>query len=143
MPIEPRVSLVTLGVADVDRSESFYRALGWEVAVAADDGFRLFRTHGAWLALYPHASLRRLAGDPPAAGTGFRGVALAMNLDGRAEVDEAFSVALAAGATVLSSPEPTEWGGYTGCFADPDGHVWEVAHNPAWPIGPDGRPQVP
>src|SRR5918994_2107459 len=87
MAVAPRVSLVTLGVRDVALSEAFYRALGWEVVVAADDGFRMFRTFGAWLTLWPAESLWADAGIPPPAEPRFGGVVLAMNLDSPADVD--------------------------------------------------------
>lgn len=134
--IAPRLSLVTLGVADVARAEAFYRALGWDVAVsdATDEGdgdFRLFRTQGAYLALYADAALREDAG---AAGGGplpaYRGVALAANLDSPEDVDAALAAAEAAGGRVTKPGHAAGWGGYTGYFADPDGHAWEVAYNP-------------
>jgi predicted lactoylglutathione lyase len=142
MAVAPRVSLVTLGVRDVERAEAFYLALGWEVVIAADDGFRLFRTSSAWLTLWPAESLWADAGIPPPAEPRFGGVALAMNLDSRADVDEALAIAEAAGGTVLRPANALEWGMYHGHVADPDGHVWEIAHNPDWEIGPDGRPVV-
>ena len=135
MAVAPRVSLVTLGVRDVAVSEAFYRALGWEVVVAADDGFRMFRTFGAWLTLWPAESLWADAGIPPPAEPRFGGVALAMNLDSPADVDEALATAEAAGGTVLRRANALEWGMY-------HGHVWEIAYNPDWAIGPDGRPVV-
>jgi uncharacterized protein len=140
--VAPRVSLVTLGVRDVARAEAFYRALGWEVVVAADDGFRAFGTAGAWLTLWPAESQWADAGIPPPAEPRFGGVVLAMNLDSRADVDEAVATAAAAGGTVLKEPNALEWGMYHAHVADPDGHVWEIAHNPDWEIGPDGRPTV-
>jgi predicted lactoylglutathione lyase len=140
--VSPRVSLVTLGVRDVAVSEAFYRALGWEVAIAADDGFRLFRTAGAWLTIWPAESLWADAGIPPPAEPRFGGVALAMNLDSPADVDDALATAAAAGGTVLKAANALEWGMYHGHIADPDGHVWEIAYNPDWTIGPDGRPEI-
>jgi len=142
MAVAPRVSLVTLGVRDVAVSEAFYRALGWEVVVAADDGFRMFRTFGAWLTLWPAESLWADAGIPPPAEPRFGGVVLAMNLDSPADVDEALATAEAAGGTVLRRANALEWGMYHGHVADPDGHVWEIAYNPDWAIGSDGRPVV-
>jgi predicted lactoylglutathione lyase len=142
MAVAPRVSLLTLGVRDVDRAEAFYRALGWEVVLSADDGFRVFRTDGAWLTLCPAESLWADAGIPPPAEPGFRGVLLAMNLDSPADVDEAIATAAAAGGTVLKPATALDWGFYHGHIADPDGHVWEIAYNPGWPIGEDGRPTI-
>ncbi len=142
MAVAPRVSLVTLGVRDVAVSEAFYRALGWEVAIAADDGFRLFRTSGAWLTLWPAESQWADAGIPPPVEPRFGGVMLAMNLDSPADVDEALATAEEAGGTVLKPANALEWGLYHGHIADPDGHVWEIAYNPDWEIGPDGRPVI-
>jgi len=140
--VAPRVSLVTLGVRDVARAEAFYRALGWEVVTAADDGFRMFRTSGAWLTLWPAESQWADAGIPPPAEPHFGGVMLAMNLDSAADVDAALATAAAAGGTVLKPGNALEWGLYHGHIADLDGHVWEIAYNPDWHIGPDGRPIV-
>jgi hypothetical protein len=138
--VAARVSLVTLGVADVERSRRFYRALGWETAVDMDD-FAVFRTAGSLLALYPITELSRDMGDSPPEGSPRR-TALAINVGSPLEVDEAIAEALAAGAALLAAPEPAEWGGYSGYFADPDGHAWEVAHNPGWPLGDDGLPRI-
>jgi predicted lactoylglutathione lyase len=142
MAVAPRVSLVTLGVRDVAVAEAFYRALGWEVAIAAADGFRLFRTSGAYLALWPAESLWADAGVPAPAEPRFGGVALAMNLDSPADVDQALATAAAAGGTLLKPASFLDWGMYHGHVADPDGHVWEIAFNPDWPIGDDGRPVI-
>jgi predicted lactoylglutathione lyase len=138
--VPARITLVTLGVADVDRSRTFYRSLGWETAVDMDD-FAVFRTAGSFLALYPIADLSRDIGDdtptdPP------RRSALAINVASAEEVDAAIAEALAAGGALLAAPARAEWGGYTGYFADPDGHAWEVAHNPGWPLGEDGLPRI-
>jgi uncharacterized protein len=140
MAVAPRVSLVTLGVRDVAVSEAFYRGLGWEVIISADDGFRMFRTSGAWLTLWPAESLWADGGIETPVEPRFGGVMLAMNLDSRADVDEAVTTAEAAGGTVLKPPSSLEWGMYHAHVADPDGYVWEIAHNPDWPIGTDGRP---
>jgi hypothetical protein len=140
--VAPRVSLVTLGVRDVAVSEAFYRALGWEVVISADDGFRLFRTSGAWLTIWPAESQWADAGIEAPVEPHFGGVMLAMNLDDRAAVDEAVATAAAAGGTVLKPPSALDWGMYHGHVADPDGHVWEIAYNPDWEIGPDGRPVI-
>lgn len=142
MGIKARLSLVTLGVSDVARSERFYRSLGWDVVFSADDGFRVFRTDGAWLTLWPAESLRQDAGGLPAGKGDFPGIVLAMNLDTPADVDEAFKAVVEAGGRVLQPARKLDWGGYTGYVADPDGHIWEIAFNPTWPIGPDGRPIV-
>jgi predicted lactoylglutathione lyase len=139
--IPAAISLVTLGVADVDRSRTFYRALGWETAVDMED-FAVFRTAGSFLALYPIAELSRDLGDAMA-DSSHRRTALAINVGSPEQVDQAIAEALAAGAALLTAPAPAVWGGYTGYFADPDGHAWEVAHNPGWPLGDDGLPRIP
>jgi hypothetical protein len=139
--VPARISLVTLGVEDVARSKAFYRALGWEAAVDMDD-FAVFRTAGSLLAVYPIGDLSRDVGD--AVPTGHpRRTTTAINVGSPEDVDQAVAEALAAGAGLLAAPEPAPWGGYTAIFADPDGHAWEVAHNPGWPLGPDGLPRVP
>ena len=144
--VAPRISLVTLGVSDVDRSRAFYRALGWETGVDMD-GFAVFRTAGALLALYPIDELTRDVGDEAPEGDGLAGLprrtTLAVNVGSSEEVDQAIVEALAAGAAMLAAPAEAPWGGYTAIFADPDGHAWEVAHNPGWPLGEDGLPHLP
>jgi catechol 2,3-dioxygenase-like lactoylglutathione lyase family enzyme len=141
--IPARVSLVTLGVTDLPRSTAFYRALGWPLSSSSAEGVvSFFDTKGGLLALFPEDDLAEDAGMT-ATHSGFRGVALAVNLESPQEVDRAFEQVRAAGGEIVKPPVPTEWGGYSGYFADPDGHLWEVAHNPAWPIGEDGRPQLP
>ena len=144
MSIPARVSVVTLGVADVQRATDFYRALGWPLSPASVPGVvSFFRTAGGVLALYGHRDLAAdaavAADEPPA----FRGVTLAVNLDSRAAVDAALAAAVAAGARLVNAARPTEWGGYLGYFADPDGHVWEVVHNPDWPLNEAGLPVLP
>ena len=142
MAVASRVSLVTLGVRDVDVAEAFYRALGWEVVIAADDGFRLFRTSGAYLTLWPAEALWADAGIPSPAEPRFGGVVLAMNLDSPTDVDAAVATAAAAGGTILKPASALEWGLYHAHVADPDGHVWDIAYNPDWAIGADGRPVI-
>jgi predicted lactoylglutathione lyase len=138
--VPARITLVTLGVADVARSRTFYRSLGWETAIDMDD-FAVFRTAGSFLALYPISDLSRDIGDDtPTDAT--RRNALAINVASAEEVDTAIAEALAAGGGLLAAPGRAEWGGYSGYFADPDGHAWEVAHNPGWPLGEDGLPRI-
>jgi uncharacterized protein len=147
MTVPARVSLVTLAVADVARSTAFYEALGWRASPASVPGDVTFlRTAGAILALWGAADLAADTGVDAAEGmpgAGFRGVALAINVASEAEVDAAFAAAAAAGAVIVKPPVRTDWGGYSGYFADPDGHTWEVAHNPGWPLGPDQLPRLP
>ncbi|MFL6239591.1 MAG: VOC family protein [Actinomycetes bacterium] len=140
MAVAARVSLLSLGVDDMPRSDAFYRALGWEVVLSDADDFRLFRTSGALLALYARTSLQRDMGRELAPGSGSMNPA--MNLDSREDVDEALRVIEAAGGTVIAPARALDWGGYSSYAADPDGHIWEVAHNPAWPTTLDGRPDV-
>ncbi len=144
MPVPARLSLVTLGVTDLVRSTIFYQALGWPLSPSSVPGeVSFFRTAGGILALWGTDALaadtQLPAGPPPR----YRGVALAMNLDSPADVDTSLAAAVSAGATLLRPAHSPDWGGYTGYFADPDGHVWEVAYNPHWPIGPDERPILP
>ena len=146
MTVPARVSLITLGVADVARATEFYRALGWPLSKASVEGdVSFFRTGGALVALFGTAALADDAGVPAATGAsgGFRGVSLAINLASPEEVDAALASAVAAGAALVKPARKAEWGGYHGYFADLDGHLWEVAHNPFWELGPDGLPVLP
>lgn len=139
--IPQRVSLITLGVADLARSRAFYAALGWQPVDGAE-GVSFYQLQGNVLALFGRADLAADQGRPDAAlGTG--AITLAQNFATEAEVDAAFAAALAAGATALKAPEKVFWGGYSGYWADPDGHVWEVALNPFWPLGPQGELTLP
>ena len=132
MGVPAHLSLVTLGVADLQRAVSFYEALGWQQSSAASDQIAFFSMGGTNLALFGRAAL---AADATVSveGTGFRGVSLAINLGSRASVDRVFGEFVAAGATAVKEPEAVEWGGYSGYVADPDGHLWELAHNPFSP----------
>ncbi|WP_209427302.1 VOC family protein [Pararhodobacter sp. SW119] len=132
-----RLTLITLGTADLDRALAFYAALGWHPSERAE-GVAFFDLGGMKLALFGLADLAADQGRPGAAlGTG--AITLAQNFSDRAAVDAAFACALAAGATPLKAPEAVFWGGYSGYYADPDGHVWELAHNPFWPLDANGR----
>jgi catechol 2,3-dioxygenase-like lactoylglutathione lyase family enzyme len=143
--IPARTSLVTLGVADVERAAEFYERLGWSRSPASVPGVvAFFATTGAVVALWGWAELAADAGYPAVGGPpAFRGVALAVNLGSEAEVDEALNAALAAGGTLRKAGTRADWGGYSGYFADPDGHLWEVAYNPGWPLDDDGRVVLP
>ncbi len=142
--IPPRVSVVTLGVENVTRATAFYEALGWEVSSASVAGEVTFlKTQGGILALYGDGDLARDSGHDPVPPAPFRGVTLSCNVESTAEVDEVIANAEGAGARILKPPSETLWGGYNATFADRDGHVWEVVFNPAWPMGPDGRPVLP
>lgn len=137
-----RVTLVTLGVADLDRSRRFYEAWGWQAHPSSEDGMVVFQMHGALLGLFGLAALAADQGRPGAAlGTG--AMTLAQNHPTRQAVDAVFARAVDAGATALKAPEDVFWGGYSGYIADPDGHVWEIAMNPFWPLADDGSVTLP
>lgn len=131
-----RVTLITLGVADLARSKTFYGAMGW--VPTNDEGQVVFyQINGMVLGFFGLGPLAKDQGRPDAAlGTG--AMTLAQNFTTEAEVNAAYSLALEAGATPLKAPEKVFWGGYSGYYADPDGHVWEVAHNPYWTLNDDG-----
>lgn len=136
-----RVTLITLGVADLDRSKAFYAALGW--TPTADEGEVVFyQINGMVLGLFGLGPLAQDQGRSDAKlGTG--AMTLAQNHQTETEVDVAYTAALRAGATALKAPEKVFWGGYSGYYTDPDGHVWEVAHNPFWELNPDGSLTLP
>ncbi len=137
-----RITLITLGVADLAAARAFYARLGWVEHGESQPGIAFFQLHGQALALFGRAALAADQGRPDAMlGTG--AVTLAQNFATTAEVDAAFAAALTAGATALKAPEAVFWGGYSGYWADPDGHVWEVAMNPFWPLNADGSLTLP
>jgi hypothetical protein len=144
MPISAVLSLITLGVRDVAAATRFYTALGFPLSSASVPGeVSFFRTAGGLLAVWGADALADDAGVPADGADRFRGVSLAVNVASREDVDVAIETARLAGARVLTPPRQTDWGGYNAYFADPDGHAWEVAHNPFWPLGADGVPQLP
>jgi predicted lactoylglutathione lyase len=145
MAVSPVISLVTLGVTDLERSTAFYQALGWPLSSSSQPGVvSFFRTAGALLGLYGTDDLADdSAQERMRLGPGYRGITVAINLGSPAEVDVALADAVAAGGALLKAAHSTDWGGYSGYFADPDGHAFEVAHNPFWPPGPDGVPRLP
>lgn len=136
------MSIVTLGVRDLDRSRRFYERLGWRRSRPKSEGIVFFQAGGAALALYPRPELAKDA-NVSEAGEGFAGLSLAYNARSRAEVDTVLAEAIAAGAKVLKSAQEAFWGGYSGYFADPDGFLWEVAWNPFFPILEDGSIEIP
>ena len=140
--MEQRVSIVTLGVADLERSSAFYEGLGWRRSMAKSEGIIFFQTGGMALALYPRLELAKDA-TVPLEGHGFNGMSLAYNTRNRAEVDSVLEDAAAAGATVLKPAQEAFWGGYSGYFSDPDGFLWEVAWNPSFPMAEDGSIRIP
>ncbi len=137
-----RVTLITLGVADLAAARAFYARLGWREHGESQPGVAFYQLGGMALALFGREDLAADQGRAGAAlGTG--AMTLAQNFATEAEVDAAYAAALAAGATGLKAPEKVFWGGYSGYWADPDGHVWEVAMNPFWPLEADGSLRLP
>ena len=134
--MEQRLSLITLGVEDLKRSWRFYEALGWQ-GQTPDDDVVFFQAGGMVLALWDRAKLAADSGVKDAGGSS--GFTLAQNVRSPAEVDALIDEVRAAGGTVTRDPAETSWGGYSAAFVDPDGHPWEVAHNPGWTLADDGR----
>ena len=131
-----RVTLVTLGVADLARARAFYEALGWHTGAGPDDDVVFFDTGGLIVSLWSRESLAEDSGVED--GGGWGGVTFANNVGSPAEVDAVVERARTAGARIAREPGETFWGGYSGVFVDPDGHPWEVAHNPHWSLRDDG-----
>ena len=125
--MEQRISLITLGVSDLPRARAFYEALGWRGAQQPDDEIVFFQAGGMVFGLWTALG-----------GPGAPGIELAHNVRSPEEVDALLAAAVEAGATLVRPAARADWGGYTGAFADPDGYVWEVAHNPDWTLAPDG-----
>ncbi|OGL58633.1 MAG: glyoxalase [Candidatus Tectomicrobia bacterium RIFCSPLOWO2_02_FULL_70_19] len=140
--MEQRVSLITLGVEDLARSRAFYERLGWKRSMKNVEGVAFFQAGGMALALWSRAELAEDARLSPE-GSGFRGVALAYNTRTKEEVDAVLAEAVAAGATLPKPAQDMFWGGYAGYFADPDGHLWEVAWNPGFKMKADGSITLP
>ena len=140
--MQPRLTLVTLGVADLAKSRAFYEAWGWKASSASQPSVVFFQANGLALALFGRADLAKDAGveDKP---TGFAAVTLAYNVHSKAEADEVFSRATGAGARPVKPLQDVFWGGYSGYFADPDGHLWEVAWNPFFPLDEQGHLFLP
>jgi hypothetical protein len=147
MSVPANFTIVTLGVEDVATSAAFYRRLGWSQHGDQTAGITWFRTSGTWIGLFGYAELAADVGLPleNAAGTPpvFRGVTLAINVGDEASVDAALADAVAAGARLVKPAERAEWGGYSGYFADPDGHLWEVAFAPGFPVSAAGTIDIP
>jgi catechol 2,3-dioxygenase-like lactoylglutathione lyase family enzyme len=134
--MEQRISLITLGVADVARSRGFYEALGWETGSEAGPDIAFFQIEAAVFSLWGREALAAESGVVDSGGWG--GVTLAHNVRSPEEVDAVLAEAEAAGGKIVKPAEKMFWGGYAGAFADPDGHPWQVAYNPSWPLGDDG-----
>ncbi len=139
MSVPARISIVTLGVDDLTRSRAFYEALGWEVAGSAGDEICWFRTADSYLGLFDRESLAKDASLRSEPRAEFGGVTLAINVESEEAVTAALEAAVTAGGRILKPATRVDWGGVSGYFADPDGHPWEVAHNPSFPIDEQGR----
>jgi uncharacterized protein len=140
--MEQRVSIITLGVADLKRSQEFYERLGWRRSMANTEGIAFFQAGGMALALYPRLELATDANVAPD-GQGFSGVSLAYNTRDHAEVDSVLEAAVVAGAKLIKPAKEAFWGGYSGYFSDLDGFLWEVAWNPSFAIAEDGSIRIP
>jgi|TARA_Y100000031_G_scaffold139152_1_gene165636 hypothetical protein len=141
--MEQRVSLITLGVADLPRARAFYEALGWEASAFSNEHIVFFQIGGLAFSLYGRDALAADAGVQNRPSEGGPMVALAHNVRERESVDELLAEAAAAGGTITQPARDTVWGGYAGDFADPDGHLWEIAWNPHFPLGADGSVTLP
>jgi len=140
--LEQRVSLITLGVGDLNRSRQFYERLGWRPSPSSNDSVCFFQAGGLVMGLYPRQALAKDAGIA-SEGSGFRGTALAYNVRTKDEVSVILDEAVAAGGELVKPAEDVFWGGHSGYFADPDGHLWEVAYNPFWTLDANGNVQLP
>ncbi len=140
--MEQRISIITLGVADLERSREFYERLGWRRSMAKAEGVVFFQTGGMALGLFPRD---QLAADANVAsdGHGFSGISLAYNARSREDVDSVLAEARAAGAKLVKQAQEAFWGGYSGYFSDPDGFLWEVAWNPSFAMAEDGSIRIP
>jgi uncharacterized protein len=143
--MEQRVSLITLGVRDVPRARRFYeQGLGWRASSISSKEVAFYQVGGMALALWGEAALAEDAAmPPPGAGRPFRGVALAHNVPNPQLVDALLAEVVRAGGRVVRDARETEWGGYSGYFADPDGHLWELAWNPGFPLDDTGALHLP
>lgn len=139
--MDQRLSLVTLGVADLSRAREFYERLGWRGQEVEETVF--FQAGTIGIVLWGRDKLAADSGIEDASSDGFGGIALAHNVRAPAEVDAILAAAARAGGTITRRPSQTFYGGYAGCFTDPDGHVWEVAHNPGFPLDDEGALTIP
>ncbi len=139
--MQQRLSLITLGVADVAAARAFYERLGWTASASSQDDVTFFQAGGMVIALWTRGELATDSGVTD--GGGWGGVTLAYNVGSPADVDATLAEAEAAGANIPRRGAETFWGGYSGVFVDPDGHPWEVAHNPFWELRGDGSIELP
>jgi uncharacterized protein len=142
MSVPARLTLVTLGVADVARATVFYEALGWRRSSASQDEVSFFQLGGLALSVFGRQDLAEDA-TISAEGSGFAGISLAINLESEAEVDRVAAEWVSCGGTLVKQPQRVFWGGYSGYVSDPDGHLWELAYNPGFALLPDGSMQLP
>ena len=140
--MDARISLITLGVADVARARAFYESLGWKASGASQAEVAFFQAGGMALGLFSRAALAEDA-HLKESGAGFGGITLAQNMASEEAVDQLLEEARRAGATILKPAQRVFWGGYSGYFADPDGHPWEVAYNPGFKLEADGSLRLP
>ncbi|NIG57540.1 VOC family protein [Chitinophaga sp. Cy-1792] len=141
--MEPRLNVITLGVRDLQRSIKFYEeGLGWKRSASSQEAVAFFQVGALVLSLFGWDDLADDA-KLPAAGTGFRGISLACNTRSKAETDEVLALAAKAGGQLIKPAEEVFWGGYSGYFADPDGHLFEVAYNPFWELNDKGEVVLP
>jgi catechol 2,3-dioxygenase-like lactoylglutathione lyase family enzyme len=144
-PVPANFSIVTLGVADLQRSVDFYRALGWEQRGDLAEGITWFKTSGTWIGIFGYDALAEdvgLEAVPAAELPSYRGITLALNYASEGEVDAALEHATSVGARLVKAATRMEWGGYSGYFADPDGHLWEAAYAPGFAIDESGRIEI-
>ncbi len=137
-----RITLITLGVADIARSTAFYEKLGWTKSPASQDSITFIKLNGIVLGLFGRNALAEDAGVADSE-PGFGGFSMAHNFNSIAEVDDAYEFAVSCGATATQKPRKVFWGGYSGYFADPDGHLWELAYNPFAPLDNNGAMMIP
>ena len=139
MKVEPRISIITLGVSNLVKSYEFYTALGFPTSKKPEDGIVFFKTGGVCLALYPLDELAKdVSPDFDSKNYGFSGVTLAHNTKSKAEVDAVLALAKRAGGKIEKPAQDVFWGGYSGYFSDPDGNLWEVAYGDCWEFNEDG-----
>lgn len=137
--MEPRISIITLGVESLERSFQFYSQLGFQSSKSPEDGIIFFKTGGVCLALYPLAELAEdVSPEMSSKRQGFSGVTLAHNTRSKQQVDDILALAVDAGAKLEKPAQDVFWGGYSGYFSDPDGYLWEVAYGDCWEFHPDG-----
>lgn len=143
MAFESRISMITLGVSDVAAATAFYQKLGFRRSSASNDSVTFFHMNGTVLGLFGRDALAADAGLEPTRPQSFEGMTLAHNLASREAVDAAWDFAVSCGARAVKKPHEVFWGGYSGYFADPDGHLWELAHNPFMDLDEAGHMSLP